>query len=154
MCFMTLLFCKYINLSLSYHLPPSFPFFFLEYFTDFFCFFWPHHEEWGILVPCMHVRVLSCFSPVWLFVTPLTVACEASLSMGFSRQEYWGGLPSPPPGDLPDQGVKPKSSAGCFFTHWATWETPLWYKYGVPASGSPGKSLISFLSFLHLANSN
>ena len=83
--------------------------FFLKYFTDFF--FWPHHAEWGILVPCMCVRLLSCFSPVWLFVTPWTVACKASLSMGFPRQESWSGLPRPPPGDLPDQGVKPKSSA-------------------------------------------
>ena len=41
--------------------------------------------------------VLSHFSPVQLFVTPWTVACQAPLSMGFSRQEHWSGLPSPPP---------------------------------------------------------
>ena len=35
------------------------------------------------------------------------VACQASLSMGFSRQEYWSGLPCPPPGDLPDPGIEP-----------------------------------------------
>ena len=46
-------------------------------------------------------RVLS---NVRLFVTPWTVAHQASLSMGFSRQEYWGVLPFPPPGDLPTQG--------------------------------------------------
>ena len=45
--------------------------------------------------------MLSCFSCVQLFVTPWTVACQAPLSMGFSRQEYWSGLPCPPPGDLP-----------------------------------------------------
>ena len=39
-------------------------------------------------------------------VTPWTVACQAPLSMGFSRQEYWGGLPFPSPGDLPDLGIK------------------------------------------------
>ena len=39
-------------------------------------------------------------------VTPWTVACQAPLSMGFSRQEYWGGLPFPSPGDLPDRGIK------------------------------------------------
>ena len=39
----------------------------------------------------------------------LTVAREAPLSMGFSRQEYWSGLPGPPPGDLPDLGIKPRS---------------------------------------------
>ena len=47
---------------------------------------------------------LSC---VWLFVTPWTVACHAPLSMGFSRQEYWSGLPCPSPGDLPDPEIKP-----------------------------------------------
>ena len=44
-----------------------------------------------------------------LFVTPWTVAHQAPPSMGFSRQEYWSGLPFPSPGDLPDPGIKPKS---------------------------------------------
>ena len=43
--------------------------------------------------------------------TPWTVACQAALSLGFSRQEYWSGLPCPPPGDLPDPGIKPASPA-------------------------------------------
>ena len=42
-------------------------------------------------------------------VTPWTVAHQAPLSMDFSRQEYWSGLPCPPPGDLPDPGIKPLS---------------------------------------------
>ena len=42
-------------------------------------------------------------------MTPWTVAYQASLSMGFSRQEYWSGLPFPPPGDLPDPGIEPGS---------------------------------------------
>ena len=51
----------------------------------------------------------------------------APLSMGFSMQEYWNGLPCPPPGDLPDQGIEPMSLmspalAGWFFTARATWE--------------------------------
>ena len=52
------------------------------------------------------------------FVTPRTEALQARLSMGFSRQEYWSGLPFPPPGDLPDPGIKPASLAlaGRFFT--------------------------------------
>ena len=54
----------------------------------------------------MHACVLSC---VQLFVTPRTIACQAPLSMKFSRQEYWSGLPSPPPGDIPDPGIKPAS---------------------------------------------
>ena len=49
------------------------------------------------------------FSRIWLFVTPWTVAHQAPLSMGFSRQEYWSGLPFPSPGDLPDPGIKPRS---------------------------------------------
>jgi len=44
-------------------------------------------------------------------VIPWTVAYQASLSMGFSRQEYWSGLPFPSPGDLPDPGIKPRSPA-------------------------------------------
>ena len=65
--------------------------------------------------------VLSHFSHVWRFATPWTVACQAPLSMGFSRQEYWNGLPCPPPGDLPNPGIKPVSPtspalAGRFFT--------------------------------------
>ena len=46
-----------------------------------------------------------------LFVTPWTVACQAPLSMGFPRKEYWSGLPFPSPGDLPDPGIKPVSPA-------------------------------------------
>ena len=52
------------------------------------------------------------------FATPWTIACQAPLSMGFSRQEYWRGLPFPSPGDLPDPGIEPESPvlAGGFFT--------------------------------------
>ena len=68
--------------------------------------------------------VLSHFSRVQLFATSWTVARQASLSMGFSRHEYWSGLPFPSPGDLPDPGIKPASLllAGGFFTTSATWE--------------------------------
>ena len=48
---------------------------------------------------------------VGLFVTPWTVDCQAPLSMEFSRQEYWSGLPCPLPGDLPNPGIKPRSLA-------------------------------------------
>ena len=51
--------------------------------------------------------MLSCLSHVRLFVTSWTVACQAPLSMGFSKLEYWSGLSFPPPGDLPDPGTKP-----------------------------------------------
>ena len=51
--------------------------------------------------------VLSSFSYVQLFMTPWTVAHQAPLSMGLSRQEYWSGLLFPPPGNLPDPGTEP-----------------------------------------------
>ena len=53
--------------------------------------------------------LLSCFSCVSLFATPWTVTHKATLSRGFSRQEYWSGLPCPPPGDLPNPGIEPES---------------------------------------------
>ena len=70
----------------------------------------------------LYIRVcmLSHFIHVRLFVTLWTVACQAPLFMGFSRQEYCSGLPSPPPGDLPEPGIEPVSLvppalAGGFF---------------------------------------
>ena len=54
---------------------------------------------------------MKLLSLVWLFATPWTVACQTPLSMGFSRQEYWNGLPLPSPGDLPDPGIEPGSPA-------------------------------------------
>ena len=64
--------------------------------------------------------MLSRLSPVWLFATIWTIAHQGPLSMGFSRQEYWSGLSCPPPGDLPNPGIKPESLmslalAGGFF---------------------------------------
>ena len=55
--------------------------------------------------------MLSCFSCVQLFVTLWPVAQQAPLPMGFSRQEYWNGLPGSPPGDLPNPGMEPGSPA-------------------------------------------
>ena len=62
---------------------------------------WLHNPE--------GVCVLSHFCHVLLFVTPSTIACQAPLSLGFPRQEYWSGLPFPPPGDLPNSKIKPTS---------------------------------------------
>ena len=53
--------------------------------------------------------VLSCFCHVQLFVTLWTVARHTPVSMGFSKHEYWSGLPCPPPKDLPDPGIEPPS---------------------------------------------
>src|SRR5574339_184352 len=94
------------------------------------------------------------------FVTPGTVTHQAPLSMGFSRQEYWSGLPCPPPRDLPGPGIKTKSLTspaltGGFFTTSATWEAVMYdictyiphmylhvfiYTYG-----SPGGSVVKNL---------
>ena len=78
------------------------------------------------------VCVLRRFSPVQLCATLWTGACQAPVSLGFPRQEYWSGLPCPPPGDLPDLGIKPASLmslalAGRFFTTSATWEARVTY---------------------------
>ena len=77
----------------------------------------------------VHVRVLSCFNCVILCTALWTVALQAPLSKGFSRQECWSGLPCPPPGDLPHPGIEPVSLmspalADGFFNTNATWEAP------------------------------
>ena len=74
-----------------------------------------------------HVCMLSHFSHVRFCATLWTVARQAPLSIGFSRQEYWSGLPCSPTGDLPNPGIEPASFmspalASGFFTPSATWE--------------------------------
>ena len=75
----------------------------------------------------LHACMLSCFSHVRLFGTPWTIAHQATLSMGFSRQEYWSGLLFLSLGDLPSPGIEPTSLmspalAGWFFTTVTTWQ--------------------------------
>ena len=95
------------------------------------------------LLSFSHLRHLTCklsltrccvcvLRGVQLFETPWAVACQAPLSSGFSRQEYWSGLPFPAPGDLPDPGIKPTflaspALAGGFFTTLPRWEAPTTY---------------------------
>ena len=72
----------------------------------------------------MKVKCESVLNRVQLFVTPWAVTCQAPLSMGFSRQEYWSGLLFPILGDLPNPGIEPMSLvspslAGGFFTNGA-----------------------------------
>ena len=83
------------------------------------------------------------FSSVLLSVSPWTAARQAPLSVGFSRQGYWSGLPCPPPGDLPDPGMEPASPmspalAGGFFTTRTPREVPclliLSYNPSLPCS--------------------
>ena len=91
----------------------------------------PYTQNLIILLPSPWAQhcVLSHISHVQLCATPWTVARQALLSMGFSRQEYWSGLPCPPPGDLPSPGMEPTSPlspalAGGFLTTRATWALP------------------------------
>ena len=77
---------------------------------------------------CVHAHArMRALSHVQLSATPWTVACQAPLSVEFPRQEHWSGLLFPPPGDLPNPGIKPASLAladGFFATN-ATWEAPV-----------------------------
>ena len=102
----------------------------LFHFIVFLCFFALITEEGFLISPCyslelciqvgisflfsfackvkVKVKSLSC---VWLFATPWKVTYQAPQSMGFSRQEYWSGLPFTSPGDLPNPGIEPRSPA-------------------------------------------
>ena len=77
----------------------------------------------------MHACMLSGFSLSQHFVAPWTVACQAPLSMEFSRQEPWSGLPFPPPGDLLNPGIEPTS------------EFPAAFQEDTLPTEPPGKSL-------------
>ena len=82
-----------------------------------------NHRKSDFQLECIHAQLLSRVR----LCDPWTVAHQAPLSMGFSKQKYWSGLPYHPPGDLPDPGIEPASPtssalAGGFFTTSATWE--------------------------------
>ena len=88
---------------------------------------WESSVDMCALCVCVCMCALSHFSHGPLFVTPWTVACQAPLSRGVSRREYWSGLLCPPPGALPNPGVEPTcltspALARGFFTTSATWE--------------------------------
>ena len=77
-------------------------------------FEWNRKVQWYLLIKWIVFVLLwwwkvKLLSHVWLFVTPCTVAYQAPPSMGFSRQEYWSGVPFPSPGDLPNSGIQPWS---------------------------------------------
>ena len=124
------------TLFVKFFLITVYQFFFLPYF---FCFLLQFY--WGILyvnVTCLKLRhvcvyMLTCFSRVQLLGTLWTVARQAPVFMGFSRQEHWSGLPWPPPGALSNPGTKLMSLtypalAARFFTTRATWEA-FWHVY-------------------------
>ena len=74
---------------------------------------WPteHMFSSSKVLFCERKVKVKSLSRVGLFATPWTVVHQAPPSMGFSRQEYWSGLPFPSPGDLPDPGIEPRSPA-------------------------------------------
>ena len=92
------------------------------------------------------VCVCMCIlSRVQLFAAPWTVACQASLSMGFFWQVCWSGLPFPPPGDISDPGLETSSLpspslAGGFFTTTATWGAPNFQRCLLPSYSPCHKS--------------
>ena len=90
----------------------------LKYFTLYFMIL-------SLEIQCVFYAYCACMlrhSVTSDSATPWTVARQASLSVGFSQQEYWNGVPFPPPGYLPDAGIKPPSCVGWgFFTTSATW---------------------------------
>ena len=104
----------------------------MEFFLVYMCIIYMLYMYISSL--CVCAKSLQWCSTL---CNPQTVACQAPLSMGFSRQEYWSGLPYPPPGDLPDPGIEPvplmsPALIGGFFTTSATWEAPyilytVWY---------------------------
>ena len=101
----------------------------------------------------MPAYMLSHFSRVQLFATVWTTVRQTPVSLGFSRQQYWNGLPCPPPEYLPDLGIEPTSLlspalAGRFCTTSATWEaTEL--PYGVLNPGEPLQTKPTALQYYH-----
>ena len=91
----------------------------------------------------LHACVLSCFSHVQL-CDAIDCSLPGSLSMGFSRQEYWSGLPCLPPRDLPDPGIKPSLLCLLCLLHWQTGSLPI---------APPEKPMIPWGSYIHNMNS-
>ena len=72
---------------------------------------WPQDWKRSVFIPIPKKVKVKSLSRVQLFATPWTIAYQAPLSMGFSRQEYWSGLSFPSPGDLLNPGMEPRSPA-------------------------------------------
>ena len=103
---------------------------FYNNFVINFCLFNQPHEGSKRIISLWWYVVVQSLSYVWVFVTPWTVARQAPLSMGFSRQEYWSVLPFPAPMDLPNPDIEPMSPAlaGRFFTTEPPGKPLLWYR--------------------------
>ena len=103
-----------------------------------------------IYILCVRAKLLQLCPALCDPMDSATLVHWAPLSMGFSGQEYWSGLPCPPLGDLPDPGFKPMSPmspalAGRFFTTSATWDTEAGnFKSGTAREGQTARSSISY----------
>ena len=116
------------------------------------CSTWGHKESDTTWWLNNNKCVLSRFSCVRLFATLWTIAHHAPLSVGLSRQEYWSGLPCPPPGDLPNLGTEPTSLMSL---HWQAGSLPLAPQCSVYMSipihpTSPLPTWCSYVCFPHL----
>ena len=130
-----LLHCRQILYQLSYQKPILSVTSNLKHFT--------HISSFKILKNLIGTYVLNCFIHVWLFATLWTVTHQTPLSMGFSRQEYWSGLPCPPSGDLPYLGIK--SGSLMTLLHWQVSPLPL-----APPWGATSNNLIGrYYFYLH-----
>ena len=118
-----------------------------------------HFSKVSCICVCVCVCVCACvcchFSRLQLFATLWTIACQAPLPMGFSKQEYWSGLPGHPPGDLLDPGIKPTflmtyALAGRFFTTSTTWEALMMPMYDL---SQRKHSVLSFTTLCGYAQS-
>ena len=91
--------------------------------------------------------MLSCFSHARLSVIPWSVSCQAPLSMGLSRQEHSGGLLFPPPGDLPNPGIKPAfpTRAGTFCTIRVIWDALVKVNFKLFSQASCLNQLVVFI---------
>ena len=102
---------------------------------------WTRLSDWTELIHlCVHAKLLQSCATLW---DPGPVTCQAHMSMGFSKQEYWSGLLCPPPGDLPNPGIKPVSSA-----------SPAFQADSLPLShlGSPHSSVGNYNWFVNMEN--
>ena len=96
---------RYLDILTCQNIQIHRPFYIVEeYFTVLMC----HNYATNHLL--IYRKVKALVTQLYLLLaTPWTVACQAPLSMGFSRQEHWSGLPFPSPGDLPDSGIESRS---------------------------------------------
>ena len=113
--------------------------------TEFYIF---KELNFSLFPSCLYMCALS-FSYVQLFATPVTVACQVPLSMGFSRQKYWGGLPFPPPGDYLDPEMETTSLVSPILAGVPTWESPSFFVFLFFFTTAPsGKPLVFFIFFM------